>query len=318
MTLLALAFFACAALVPMAGPASAAMIARWSFDEESGTTAFNTAGAFHGTLGGGAMFVPEQGIAGGAVSLDIATNGFVTMGDHYNFTGFDTFSFQAWVKTTMTTGGVVLSRHVGGFHNGYFMSINDVGDGAGAPAGSFHFYQTSPPQLHSGVQNINDGEWHHLVATRSQATGLRHYVDGVRVPGPDSSTAATSITSSVAPFLVGGYQNVQTPTSLYTGLIDEVRIWTNVLSDEEVAWFYENPTAIALPLCGDANESSDLSATDALFALRAAVGTSQCALCVCDGNDSGSVTATDSLLILKKAVGQAVELGCPECAVAAG
>jgi hypothetical protein len=63
------------------------------------------------------------------------------------------------------------------------------------------------------------------------------------------------------------------------------------------------------------NESSaDLvTATDALFVLRAAVGLETCALCVCDPDDSGGVAATDALLTLNAAVGQPVSLECPAC-----
>jgi hypothetical protein len=53
-------------------------------------------------------------------------------------------------------------------------------------------------------------------------------------------------------------------------------------------------------------------ASDAQFALRAAVQSITCSNCQCDTNNSGSVSAVDALLILKFAVGQAnVTLDCP-------
>jgi cysteine-rich repeat protein len=51
--------------------------------------------------------------------------------------------------------------------------------------------------------------------------------------------------------------------------------------------------------------------SDALFALRAGVGTVDCSLCVCDVNNSGMVTASSAQRILRLAVGQAVVLNCP-------
>ena len=66
-------------------------------------------------------------------------------------------------------------------------------------------------------------------------------------------------------------------------------------------------------LCGDGSGDGRVTATDALFSLGVAVGTSQCLACVCDVNGSGSVTATDALLTLQAAVGQPVELICPSC-----
>jgi hypothetical protein len=56
-----------------------------------------------------------------------------------------------------------------------------------------------------------------------------------------------------------------------------------------------------------------VTATDALFVLRAAVGSETCQLCVCDVNGSGGVTASDALVTLSAAVGQPVSLMCPPC-----
>jgi hypothetical protein len=66
---------------------------------------------------------------------------------------------------------------------------------------------------------------------------------------------------------------------------------------------------------GDPGPSSApvVTATDALFVLRAAVGSETCALCVCDVNGSASITASDALLALNFAVGQPIELMCPPC-----
>lgn len=66
-------------------------------------------------------------------------------------------------------------------------------------------------------------------------------------------------------------------------------------------------------LCGDANDSGSLSASDALAALRTAVGTGSCPLCVCDVNSSGGIVSSDALAILRAAVGQAVTLACTDC-----
>lgn len=64
-----------------------------------------------------------------------------------------------------------------------------------------------------------------------------------------------------------------------------------------------------------AGESRAVVASDALFVLRAAVGSETCALCTCDVNNSGSVSAPDALLVLRKAVGQDVLFACPPCFV---
>ncbi|MFQ5477836.1 MAG: hypothetical protein ACE5E4_04380 [Candidatus Binatia bacterium] len=63
--------------------------------------------------------------------------------------------------------------------------------------------------------------------------------------------------------------------------------------------------------CGDPSNTGSISAGDALFALKAAVGTETCALSVCDVNNSNTLTAGDALLMLKVAVGQSFVLTCP-------
>jgi cysteine-rich repeat protein len=65
--------------------------------------------------------------------------------------------------------------------------------------------------------------------------------------------------------------------------------------------------------CGDADDDGESTVVDALAALRTAVGLSGCALCRCDANDSHDVSASDALSILKKAVGSVVPLRCVPC-----
>jgi glucose/arabinose dehydrogenase len=67
--------------------------------------------------------------------------------------------------------------------------------------------------------------------------------------------------------------------------------------------------------CGDpfGPASADVTVGDALYVLRASVGTSTCAECLCDVNSSGDITAADALAVLRVAVGQDVALVCPAC-----
>ncbi|RMF22268.1 MAG: hypothetical protein D6760_07780 [Deltaproteobacteria bacterium] len=69
-------------------------------------------------------------------------------------------------------------------------------------------------------------------------------------------------------------------------------------------------------LCGHGTNrslGSNVTASDALFALTSAVGSTTCEPCRCDVDSSGSVTATDALRILNKAVGLPGTLACPGC-----
>ena len=63
--------------------------------------------------------------------------------------------------------------------------------------------------------------------------------------------------------------------------------------------------------CGDADANGAVTASDALAALRAAVGAGSCALQACDVDDSGDVTVDDALIILEHTAGENVALSCP-------
>jgi hypothetical protein len=62
--------------------------------------------------------------------------------------------------------------------------------------------------------------------------------------------------------------------------------------------------------CGDADGNGSITASDALLALRTAVGAAQCPLARCDTNADGFINTTDSLRILRKAVGIGGPLVC--------
>lgn len=64
-------------------------------------------------------------------------------------------------------------------------------------------------------------------------------------------------------------------------------------------------------VCGDANDDGKVTSTDALAALKAAVGlVSPCSLGRCDVDSNGLIRSGDALRILKVAVGQLVVLDC--------
>jgi len=62
--------------------------------------------------------------------------------------------------------------------------------------------------------------------------------------------------------------------------------------------------------CGDTNGDGRIVASDALFALRAAVGQINCSLSICDVDLDGQVNASDALKLLRAAAGLPPPLDC--------
>ncbi len=216
-------------------------IAHYTFDETGGTTAHDAVGSVDGTLEGGARFAPRAGIRGGAIMLDRATGDLVNMGDHFGFTS-GSFSIETWVKLNPgdTDASVPVGRHWNYITAGYFLAINDVSDGCSA-IGRAHLFAGYPC---SGVSSIvvNDGQWHQLVGVYNSTNQTASiYVDG---QFQSSSGGGTIFHPVSALFLVGGTTANGTPSSLYTGLIDEVRLYDQALSDTEVNQLYQEMTVI--------------------------------------------------------------------------
>jgi hypothetical protein len=90
------------------------------------------------------------------------------------------------------------------------------------------------------------------------------------------------------------------------------------LSCCEIRWNFPCASAVdpvcsraCLPICGDANDDRHFTATDALIALKSAVGGEPCVHTRCDFNGDGKISAPDALLILKLAVASPVTPSCP-------
>jgi hypothetical protein len=79
----------------------------------------------------------------------------------------------------------------------------------------------------------NDGQWHYAVVTYD-GTIIVLYIDGVQVAS--SSTGGTSPESSgTKPVRVGANSRVTPPINFFTGEVDEVRVWNNGLTAQQVA-----------------------------------------------------------------------------------
>jgi hypothetical protein len=220
----------------------AAAIAQWTFDELSGSVAHDSVGSFNGNLSaGGAAFV-SGGIAGNALSLSRGANGFVTMGNVLGLTSGD-FSIVAWVKMNAgdtTAETVVLGKHAAFTDNGYLIGINSVG--TGGQVNKAMFYEGSAiVGAPVSTTSVNDGNWHQIVAVYQAGGNKSMYVDGA--PAEDIKTSQGFLPTA-APFLIGGDTPTGIPRGLFTGLIDEVQIYNQVLSDVDVNFLFQNPAQV--------------------------------------------------------------------------
>ena len=199
----------------------------WRLGEPSGTIAADSspnlrAGTFAGTRAAGQAGA-IIGDSNTAVTMDGSTG---VAGAAASVAKPDTFSAEAWFKTTTTSGGKIF-----GFGNTSTTNSSQYDK---------HVYMTNDGRLTFGVYNggfdtintpsaYNDGQWHHVVATQGSA-GMALYLDGVRV-GKNPVTTSENYTGY---WRIGGdnlnaWPN-QPSSSAFAGSIDEFAVYGTALS----------------------------------------------------------------------------------------
>ena len=159
------------------------------------------------------------------------------------------FTFSAWVKTTVTNGADYNNAFYGGV---IFWAYNDQGNTNDtiplSITGSKAAFTTRDhlgnfDTLHSS-SSVNDGNYHLITVTRDQSSGEKKiYVDGHF----ESSEIGTTdpLNGNNYNLTIGGWayytDGTGTNFSSYNGLLDDVQIYSGILSDAEVASLYANP-----------------------------------------------------------------------------
>ncbi len=223
-------------------------VAWWKLDETSGIIAADFIGDANGILMNGPIWT--DGIIDGGLSFD-GIDDYLEIPGYKGIPGGASRTCMAWIKTIQPTDEIISwgEDYTGGR---WVIRVNEGG------------------QLRAEVQGgniigttvINDGSWHHIAVVLEDdgspdVNEAKLYVDG---------NLETISSSADEPIHTGSYQNVQigmyyTGERYFEGLIDDVRIYDQVLSESEINdaifWRLLNPI-FHLPL----NETSGVIAPD--------------------------------------------------------
>jgi hypothetical protein len=202
------------------------LIAHWKLDEAEGIVAADEVGENDGTLYGEPLWQPAGGKVDGALELDGL--------DDYVETGFvlnpvdGVFSIFAWIKGGLP-GQVIISQAEGSGSGGTWVGV-DSSDGnlmtglTPPPAG-----RVVPQPLVSGLI-ITDGDWHHVgfVWDGSYKSLFRDGVEAAKDTQPLNPLKAAD-----GGLYIGAGKTLEVGT-FFSGLIDDVRIYNQALSAEEI------------------------------------------------------------------------------------
>jgi hypothetical protein len=213
----------------------------WHLDEASGTTAEDSSG---GSSDGRYVGDPTRRVAGAVpgslgVRLDGVDDGVFTKS---RFTDPRQLSVEAWVKTTTTRGGTLIS----------------FGDRVDGPSTQFDrlIYLTDAGKLVFGLwdgaattvqsaRSVNDGRWHHVVGT-VDSDSFALYLDGDLAASRDARPHHHDGYWRIGGDNLSGWPQAPTSTRLAAD-VDEVAIYGTALTRAQVEEHHEAGTTSTPP-----------------------------------------------------------------------
>ncbi len=200
------------------------LIAHWPLDEAQGGIAYNSAADCDGTLMGGPVWQPDGGVVAGALQFDgiddyISTDFVLNPAD-------GPFSVFAWIKEG-APGQVIISQAERTVLSvtlpGSTWLCTDPAEGKLMTELKTPGQDGSVPMVSEAV--ITDGNWHRIGFVWDGS--YRHlYVDGAEVAKDTKSSSI--LESSDGGLYLGAGKNLDA-ASFFSGLIDDVRIYTRAV-----------------------------------------------------------------------------------------
>lgn len=259
--------------------ADAVLVAHYTFDETAGQTANDTAGTpqnLERTNGGVAW---TDGIIGGAVNLTadvMYANSALADGEDFTMMAWiNEASGQGGYRGIFTTGATAIDAPgdindgiPGGGTDNWGLNI----EGASATRNGDLRVNNTADGSSNGLNTpgtVSQGAWHHLALTYTgdgtNATAIA-YLNGVEVASVTDGGTERDFTAGSQVWQLGTDRN--NDGRRFTGLVDDLGIWNEVLSASEIQRIYNNGLAGA-PLTepgtivpGDVTGEGDVNSLD--------------------------------------------------------
>jgi hypothetical protein len=217
-------------------------VAYYRFEETSGTTANDATGNSNdGTYNNGVLLGQASAPALGTAARFDGIDDYVST----SRTVSTDFTLELWINTTASSlsgsqayeGNGLLWSDVGGSADDFAMAMLNNG---------LSFFTGNPDVTVTSAVAVNDGRWHHLVATRTQGANVEIFVDGVSRGTTTTNNNALNGNPSI---MIGG--NVLDGRYV-AGLIDEVAYYPRVLSNDRIIAHFRagSSSATAVPTLG--------------------------------------------------------------------
>jgi hypothetical protein len=210
------------------------LVARWRFDDRTGQRVADASGhGYDGQIRGDPVWT--DGIAGGALRLDGKGN-YVEIGANPEFNTVNQITVAAWFKirgfdrewqTILTKGDTAwrLQKNRGTRCLSFACSGLKMADEWGAVRGR---------------TRVDDNQWHHAAGVYD-GTRISLYIDGKL---DASAPASGPIAANNEPVLIG--ENSERTGRLWDGLLDDVRLYSYALAEDEITALYKETSPDAV------------------------------------------------------------------------
>jgi len=217
------------------------LVAYYPFNGNANDESVNTN---DGTVNGATLANDRFGNADSAYSFD-GIDDYIDFGDDASlqFTGTPSMSVFGWAKLSGAGTFIGIDKYnsqggsTGGANIGYYLAFFDTGVTTVVRAGFGDGVETKI----DASTNINDGAWH-LVGWTWDGSDVNIYVDGAL---DFTQPYTTSITDNSQALSLG--KRIDLPTNLYTGLMDDIRIYNRALSSSDITELQNEPNPVPEP-----------------------------------------------------------------------
>ena len=205
------------------------MVGYWKFDENSGTIpADSSSSGNNGALNDASAWI--VGKYGSALDFGTSAGKYVSIADSNSIDiGTSDFTVAAYVKTSSTAGGAIISKTDLGTSPGYYFGITSNWR-------QIYFEVRDSASFVNGANDVslplNDGNWHHVAIVFKRGGNPEFYFDGAVQTIAATLTIPTGDFSNNRPLFIGESEG---GVNHFNGVIDEVRIYNRALSAAEIA-----------------------------------------------------------------------------------
>lgn len=181
-----------------------------------------------GVVSGASVTTDRHGEANEAFRFD-GVDDFINYGPAPDlaFGGRNTYTMTAWVKLDDRNDdlrNIIISKFNGGVAAGWYLSVNADEE--------IQAYRNVVPWSVSGTTLVAYGEYVH-VAVSYNGSDLQVWLDGILDGTIPFNGHPTDVSTDV---LIGGSHSRNDVVPLLKGVIDDVRIYNRVLTNEELTW----------------------------------------------------------------------------------